>query len=360
MSSGSYVVGSPSSVLYAQKTWSGADDPKKVKWNQYSMASKRQVRMPAARFDAKTGAYIDSPLLYGTTLWCPPFSTFSSNDDLRLMSEIAETARQHSFNLAVSGAEIGQTLGMIKDRCASVLGGLWMLFKYKDPQGAAKILVPGLPRRKFRGTDVPSLWLELQYGWKPLIGDVYAGMQYIASKTSGPRVFAFDARKTVHLSKDVSNSPPTYSIISDGSVTRLYRVVYTEVLSEARSLGLLNPASVLWEKTPWSFVVDWFVPVGTYLDTLSILPHLNATLCRTDFARANASYKAPAAQKGPIYILRGGGVDYSVTQMERYPPKAVDRRTVPLPGFDTLDRALSLGHLKNAAALIWTQIAKFK
>lgn len=357
MSRGSYVVGDSMSPLYVSKSWSGTNDPKKVAWNPYTMTYKQQVMEPLTRYDATTGAYIDSLLFYGTVLWCPPFSTFTSNDDLNLLSKVAETARQHSFNLAVSGAELGQTLGMIKDRCVSVLGAMRAARK-GDVHGAARILLPGSKKRKFKSTDVSGQWLELQYGWLPLIGDVHAGMQYIASKTKGPRMFAFDVQKTVKEQSQVSNSAAVYSIIADGSVTRKYRVLYTEVLSEARSLGLLNPLSVLWEKTPWSFVVDWFIPVGTYLDTISTLPYLNATLCRTDFSRASANYRAPAVWKRGSDVWVGGGVKYRAVQLERYAPVPADSHLVPYPSLNALDKALSIGHIKNAAALIWTQIAK--
>lgn len=357
MSKGSYSIGSSESLLYASKNWSGANDPKREAWNSYDMSYRRQVREPTDRYDATTGAYIDSLLLYGTVLWCPPFSTFTSNDDLNLVSEIAETARQHSFNLAVSGAELGQTLGMIKDRCVSVLGAMRAVRK-GDAHGAARILLPGSKKRAFKSTDVSGQWLELQYGWLPLIGDVHAGMQYIASKTKGPRVFAFDVQKTVRVKSQVSNSATVYSIIADGSVTRKYRVLYTEVLPEARSLGLLNPWAVLWEKMPWSFVVDWFIPVGTYLDTISVLPYLNATLCRTDFSRASAGYTAPASKNNGSYILKGGGVQCDVAMLKRYAPVLATPHSVPGPRFNMLDKALSIGHIKNAAALIWTQIAK--
>ena len=30
-----------------------------------------------------------------------------------------------------------------------------------------------------------------------------------------------------------------------------------------------NPLTVLWEVTPWSFVVDWAIPIGRYLEQLS-------------------------------------------------------------------------------------------
>jgi hypothetical protein len=32
-------------------------------------------------------------------------------------------------------------------------------------------------------------------------------------------------------------------------------------------LGLINPAVVAWELVPFSFLVDWFIPVGKFLDS---------------------------------------------------------------------------------------------
>lgn len=37
----------------------------------------------------------------------------------------------------------------------------------------------------------------------------------------------------------------------------------------ANQLGLLNPASVLWEITPWSFVFDYFVNVSDFLSSFT-------------------------------------------------------------------------------------------
>ena len=34
-------------------------------------------------------------------------------------------------------------------------------------------------------------------------------------------------------------------------------------------LGLINPALIAWERVPYSFVVDWFVPVSSWLNSLT-------------------------------------------------------------------------------------------
>lgn len=36
-----------------------------------------------------------------------------------------------------------------------------------------------------------------------------------------------------------------------------------------QSLGLVNPLSVAWDLVPWSFVIDWFTGIGTFLGGLT-------------------------------------------------------------------------------------------
>lgn len=40
-------------------------------------------------------------------------------------------------------------------------------------------------------------------------------------------------------------------------------------LRQLNGLGLLNPALLWWELLPYSFVVDWFLPVGDVLTSLT-------------------------------------------------------------------------------------------
>ena len=42
----------------------------------------------------------------------------------------------------------------------------------------------------------------------------------------------------------------------------------SKTLSET---GFSNPLSVAWEIVPWSFVIDWMIPVGDYLNGLDAL-----------------------------------------------------------------------------------------
>jgi hypothetical protein len=64
-------------------------------------------------------------------------------------------------------------------------------------------------------------------------------------------------------------------------VARYLQYEMYEEMSVARQLGMLDPASVVWEIVPYSFVVDWFVPFGTYLSNLNAIPKLKGRFLTT-------------------------------------------------------------------------------
>jgi len=52
--------------------------------------------------------------------------------------------------------------------------------------------------------------------------------------------------------------------------------------------GFLNPINLVWEILPFSFVVDWFLPIGPYLEAASAFNGLEfVDGSQTQFTRAN-------------------------------------------------------------------------
>lgn len=49
----------------------------------------------------------------------------------------------------------------------------------------------------------------------------------------------------------------------------LYYGLTNANLAEFSSLGLINPLEIIWELVPYSFVVDWFLPVGNWLSSMT-------------------------------------------------------------------------------------------
>jgi hypothetical protein len=89
-------------------------------------------------------------------------------------------------------------------------------------------------------------------------------------------------------------------------------------MTAQRQLGLLDPATVLWEIIPYSFVVDWFLPIGSYLDNLNQIPNLVGRFVTTDI-RERKDFRWQWAP-------HGGASDY-IIELTKF-PSYCDRSSV--------------------------------
>lgn len=183
------------------------------------------------------------------------------------------------------GAAIGEgksSLLMIAKRSAQIYLSFKAVKAGKFKEAARLLAVP-LPvkfrgnrahRRKIirSGATAGSLWLEYHFGWSPLLRDIHGAIKSLESP--------FDAKK-VSSTGSASHLIPNWERTVDGIYQKVWMkgLVRTRVgikadvrlvnpnLARASQLGLVNPATVAWELVPFSFFVDWFLPVGSFLDS---------------------------------------------------------------------------------------------
>lgn len=219
-----------------------------------------------------TKTYTEKPFGYRSTQW------FESDGSLRSINEVIGATNEAfsyglsaplenaynkaleklyaqmrgSLDLSVAAAEIGQTLKMFK--------------------AAAKLSRYVLG---FHPKHWANHWLEYQYGWRPLVNDVYDTLTEI--RTVAPQLQRFKAKATERSERSGSFEPDYYFRRRKGNYKQvdskrvLIEVLYAPPASTVSSLARyssLNPASIVWELTPFSFVVDWMLDVGGYLRSL--------------------------------------------------------------------------------------------
>jgi hypothetical protein len=206
--------------------------------------------------------------------------------DRQLNNKILSNIKNQKVNLAQAVGERHQVIRMVGDTAIKIAGALSAL-KKGNIGAAARSLGCAPPGRyarqrangtrpgKFSGADfVTRSWLELQYGWKPLLQDIYGLAETMA--TRGPR--ANIQRVTASVTKKFNQqnagfySPDRKATwTSNHDVTRTRRkTVFFTANAETKplaELGLTNPAMVAWELMPWSFVIDWFLPVGNWISS---------------------------------------------------------------------------------------------
>lgn len=122
-----------------------------------------------------------------------------------------------------------------------------------------------------------SRWLEVSYGWKPLLADIKAQAENTArifvERQFVTRV-AKSSAKTSRTYVDKGHNLPYWyqerTDIIDNTVRYTVRYAIPDgPASVAAIYGLENPLLVAWELVPFSFVVDWFLPVGNFLESMT-------------------------------------------------------------------------------------------
>jgi len=130
-------------------------------------------------------------------------------------------------------------------------------------------------------------WLELQYGWKPLLLDIHGlikSIQQLNATGDFPVLEARAGGSASNRSVWPINASPFKRTVNGFSNTQMgylaitrktsyhYGVKYTiddQTRAFLAQTGFLNPIDLGWEVLPFSFVLDWFIPVGQFLEGLS-------------------------------------------------------------------------------------------
>lgn len=174
--------------------------------------------------------------------------------------------------LAVSLAERRQAMDMMSRRLSQMARFTGYLAK-RQWYNAADAL--GLTRAQLRGMnlrrgakDTANNYLEFHFGWSPLVQDIYAATQVLQKPVPDIRVLG---KGRYVVKQTVVKNPGafwTYDWLGPGSVSYRLQVeigVTNPNLWLANRMGIVNPAKVLFELVPYSFVLDWFVNVSDFL-----------------------------------------------------------------------------------------------
>jgi len=120
-------------------------------------------------------------------------------------------------------------------------------------------------------------WLEFSYGWKPMLKDLDDSMKALAQHVVERENVLLHASATVKFENPnvfVTKSFPGYThiFVRKESRTERLEVSYYKpdnILNAANNFGLLNPLEVAWEVVPFSFIADWFLPIGDSIRSLT-------------------------------------------------------------------------------------------
>lgn len=134
--------------------------------------------------------------------------------------------------------------------------------------GTGKVLLGKYPANK---------WLEYQYGWKPLLSDIHDAYGILRGSLAADAYLIHGkggSNRTRTFESDSYSSTQNITYLKKYEaeqviITRLSAQLTSERWRQAGQVGLVNPLSIAWEVVPFSFLVDWFMPIGNVLEALT-------------------------------------------------------------------------------------------
>lgn len=203
---------------------------------------------------------------------------------------------------------------------------------------------------------VANNWLEFVYGWKPLAQDLYTTTQLLQPHLQTP--VTVKGSSIGRVSNDVDFWYLDW-LRHQGNVKHSFRAEFHGSVQNPAayllsSAGLTNPAAVAWELVPYSFVLDWFIPVGNVLQAITATAGL-------DFDGGWVSHQCEE-QLAITHKVNFSGYGYGCIDGGNYLEKffSFDRSCYaswPWPQFYANTTPWSTGRARNASALFTQHIA---
>lgn len=288
-------------------------------------------------------------LRYGA--WNMTGVTPPENMRARVDTEILNKLSSGNLNLGVAIAESRETVSMLSQNVISLVRAYSAARRGNWKQVFTQL---GIGKHRFKAKDVSSRWLEISFGWKPLISDIHAAYELLSVKLT--------ERMPMRAVRSVTSSESWDNTATDSS-TLLKKRYYTETVSRkatlwyyindsrlawASSLGLLNPAVIVWEKVPFSFLVDWIIPVGNMLEACTNA--LGLTFISGSYTdKSTASGKMTWAYKNQDPTKSWVGSFEQTFSATQYSRKAVSSFPLPRPYYKS---PISTAHAILALTLI--------
>lgn len=265
---------------------------------------------------------------------------YSSHEDPsnKALIKLHDKKMEGAANMAVTFAERQDAIDMIASKATNLFNAYRNIKRGKVKRAMVQL---GLAKdaRVPRSKQASGQWLELQYGWMPLVSDIYAYSNL--SPFAGARIYGI-ASATSMVGEGNQQTTCTRLVKYGADV-----LIADPMLAFGNSLGLLNPALVAWELVPFSFVVDWFLPIGDHLSYLTSdigISYKNAYKSTLD--EVSIYYNEPR-----VYTSDGHNYTESEGCLGTYSNfKRAAISKPPLPDL-TYKNPLSPMHLANAIAL---------
>lgn len=234
------------------------------------------------------------------TFWTIPAMPSIDSTAISYVTNAAiASAKSETFDALTAAAELKKTSDMIANRMSRV-------FLIAERNAKRALREKGIARQI---AVFNSLWLEARYGWRPLVYDISNGCQQLRKKRSirneghsstATDLAAFTTKNTDGVAGRIIGT-------CTRSGTRTYRGFALANGDFGANAGGFQPFRTAWELVPFSFVVDWFFDIGSFISAATPIPGVDVP------ASGYSIHDSWSLVQDVSVVLKPGAVGYSVT-----------------------------------------------
>lgn len=214
--------------------------------------------------------------------------------------------------------------------------------------------------------QIARLWLEIKYGWLPLVSSAFGVADYLRNKSKNGkfRIKRSHRIETLRFYERVSSlgirGLTRQRVTTFATYCGDYQVDCAWLNNASRFISL-NPLAIAWELVPYSFVADWFVDIGGYLQDYETAVGAGLSFKRgwstyTHFVEGSHFIPAQVCKNGSRTHLNFDNVQFS--SLFRDKSREVLSST-PRPFLPSLDAKLGAQRIVSGAALLMSLLTKF-
>lgn len=181
--------------------------------------------------------------------------------ETHVRSKLQKKLNDSNVHVANMIAERQQSVDMLRDALKRLLRYV-VRFSWKNVLNDVKDYL-SVRKNKTLANDT----LAFLFGAKPLIQDIYGIGTELHKKAAsrGDLVEVGASAKKEQRIQTTINGVEYDVFIQTKVKYKLKYLISNPAAYELQNLGLVNPAELLWEKLPWSFVIDWVWPIGSWI-----------------------------------------------------------------------------------------------
>lgn len=279
---------------------------------------------------------------------------WDSNSDLALIGKLREAVAGSDFNMGVFLGESKEALHMIAQTATTIFRTVTALRKGNVAgafqalglkQRSMKSLPPRFSTKENLERQAASRWLELQYGWLPLLSDCKNAAEFLAQYHAVGYSTEYRVRMKV---------PALVTFDKENVYNQLYAKSTGQIIARLTEInvpkmaGLMDPLSVAWELVPFSFVADWFIPIGSYLSARGLASALTGSFVTT----RKDEYEIQLTGRKPANSGLSTFYNLHYWRKEMVMSRTISSSlSVPRPTVKSFDKIASWRHAANAVAL---------